>query len=321
MDGTIILQGRFTSDGKAELIDLRSDVDWMEVINETQWATTQATGRGVKFEWYRGLAVGHAFELTKADNTNVTQAEKVISGGFTVLDGTEDVEAAVTGTTITKADPPVCTAVGHGYSDGDNVLLSNFVQMNQIANVVFTIGSVTDDTFELIYMDTDTANFTAETAFEVRRFPDFSWKNSWNTITFITKGNVTIIRLASDEPTVSYSVGDVLRFNVGPAFGMTEINGLSGKILAVNTGLNEYAIEIDSNSFTTFAWPNASAVPLTNAHVRLVGTTSNSVTGATTNVETIQMKLGAGIDGPDGSIDDIIYWKAGKSFSVINSLE
>ena len=171
MDNTIIQQGRFTSDGNAAFIDIRSDVDWMEVINETQWATTQATGRGVKFEWQRGLTAGHAFEYTKADASNALQAEKVTSGGFTLIDPNAGPSAIVTGTTITKASPAVCTAASHGFENGDLVEFSNLTNMPQISagSAIFSIGNVTTNTFELTYFNTNTANFTAEAAFGVHR--------------------------------------------------------------------------------------------------------------------------------------------------------
>ena len=33
MNGTILQQGSFTSDGTAKTLDIRSDVDWMQVLN------------------------------------------------------------------------------------------------------------------------------------------------------------------------------------------------------------------------------------------------------------------------------------------------
>ncbi len=319
MDGTIIQQGRFTSDGTATDIAIRSDVDWMEVLNETQWAATPTPGRGVKFEWQRGLSSGHAFEYTKADGTNVLQAEKVTSGGFILIDPNAAIGAAVTGTTITKANPAVCTANGHGYSNGDNVLLSSLTNMPQIGGFLFQIGSVATNTFELTYIDTNTGNFTQEAAFEVRRLPAFSWNNSWIGITAITGGSTTLITTGSAEAEVVYGVGDVLRFKIPAAFGMVELDGLTGEITAYNSSTNVYTIDIDSSAFTAFAWPAPSAVPMTFPQVSLVGNVSTTLVNSTENTSDLIIRLGAGIDGPAGSSSDVIYWKAGKSFAVSNS--
>ena len=308
---TIIQQGSFTSDGKTKDLDIRSDVDAMEVINFTQMGTQQTPGRGVKFQWQRGLAPGAAIEFTKADGADTLQGETVSSGGFTLLP--EAASSPVTGTTITKATPPVCTAANHGFSNGDQVSLSNLTNMPQIAVVVFTIGNVTTNTFELSFFDTNTANFVAETAFKVTKLRRFDWTNSWNIITSITSGVTTQVQLSSNENTLSYDVGDVLKFNVTSEFGMIQIDGLTGEVLSVVEATNTYTIDLDSTSFSAFSWPASSAVPMELPHINSVGTNSTSVEGATKNTAFIGIGLGAGIDGPAGSTGDLILWKATKS--------
>jgi hypothetical protein len=317
-DNTIILQGKFTSDGTAKLLDLRSDVDWMEVLNATQWATTQATGRGVKFEWQRGMAAGAAFEYTKADSSsNALQGEWVSSGGFSLLDPLAGPEAEVTGTTITKAATAVATAAGHGYSNGDVVLIYDGDAMTQIDGCYFTIDGVTTNTFDLTYFDSNTSNFTANTSFKVRRIPNpHLFLPQLSRISSVTTGTTTDVQLLVDG--LGIAVGDVLRFSVGADWGMTELDGLTGEVLSIDTATNTYTVDIDSSSFTAFAWPATTAFPTTFAQAVPFGTNSTTPNGLYNN-EKLQMKLGAGIDGPAGSSSDVIYWRAGKSFSVSNS--
>lgn len=318
MDGTIIQQGSFTSDGAAKLLDIRSDVDWMLVYNQTQWATQQVTGRGVKFYWQRGLGQGQAFEWTKADTTDALQGEFVSSGGFTYLNPADaTIGAAVTGTTITKANPPVCTANGHGYANGDLVVLSNLTEMPQLGAMFFEIGSVTTNTFELTYMDTNTGNFTQESAFEVRKVPAAfnNWRPAAPFITGITKGTTTTVELAFSQNNLT--AGQVIRLTIPAAFGMSQANGLTAEILSVSS--NVLTLDLDSSGFDAFAWPAASAFPSSFPLVVPVGSGSGTLDDATNNTATIQMELGAGIDGPAGSSSDVIYWVAGKSFSVATS--
>ncbi len=315
MDNTIIQQGRFTSEGKTKSIELRSGVEWMEVINETQFGTTQTPGRGVKFEWYTGLNPGEGFEYKKQDAANAIDALKLTTGGFT--EGSSNL-GVKTGTTITKATPPVCTVANHGYSNGDTVLLSKLTNMPQIGGFLFSIGNVTTNTFELSFFDTNTANFTAEVSFNVVKLPPFEWDNSWIGITSVITGLTTQVQSAANEPAVTYEVGDVIRFKVPDAFGMTELDGVTGEILSFNSTTNTYTVDIDSTSFTPFLWPASSAFPMDWPQIVPVGTVSTSPAGATTNIATLTISLGAGIDGPAGSTGDIIFWKAGKSFSVIN---
>lgn len=317
-DSTIIQQGKFTSDGTAVNIALRSDVDWMEVINYTQMATQQGTGRGVKFYWQRGLAAGYAFETTKADSTDALQGEIATTGGFTLLDQSSlSLGAAVTGTTITKADPPVCTANGHGYSDGDIVVMNTMTEMDQLATVYWTIGSTTTNTFELTYMDTNTSNFTAESAFTVRRVPKFSnWVPPNVIISNITAASQAVVTCSADVSSY-FAAGDVVRITCPSVFGMSEIDGLTGEIQSVSS--NTYTLDIDSSAFTAFAWPDDTSLPFSYPQMVPVGTnSSSSLLDATDNTAILGMSLGAGIDGPAGSSSDVIYWRAGKSFAVDN---
>lgn len=320
MTVTTIQQGRFTSDGTAELIEVRSGVDWMEVINETQWATQQTPGRGVKFEWQRGIATGHAFEFTKADGSDTLQAEKVTSGGFTLIGADVGASAPVTGTTITKSATPVCTAANHGFENGDSVYFTDMTNMSNIAGVlsVFTIKNVTTNTFELSFFNTNTANFVAETGFTVRSIPFFDWRGSWTYPSAVTTGTTTQIQFTTNEPEEEYSIGTVFSFNVPREYGMTELNGLQGTVLAFDSATNTYTVDIDSSSFTAFVWPATSSLPFSIAQVVIVGTEGITSVDAVTNVQQLQIKLGAGIDGPAGSSGDVIYWKAGSSSSVTN---
>jgi uncharacterized protein YjdB len=120
--------------------------------------------------------------------------------------------------------------------------------------------------------------------------------------------------------THGYSVDEVVRFSVPSVFGMTQLDGLTGKITAVNTTTNTITVDINSSAFTAFAWPAASSAPLTFAQVIPLGAEgTNSVSDATDNVSILGMELGAGADGPAGSASDVIYWRAGKAFSVATS--
>jgi hypothetical protein len=321
--GTIIQQGRFTSDGNAKDLEIRSDVDWIEVINETQWATTQTPGRGVKFEWQRGLADGHAFEYTKADGADTLQAEKVTSGGFTLVDSSNTTpEAQQTGTTITKAAPAVCTVTGHGYSTGDVVRIYNSDNMDQLNGLEFSITRTAANTFELTNLDTNTANFTASTSFNVRRIPfqpKYAPRN--RVITDISQAANAIVTFAVEH---NFQVGDLLVFRGLDDFGMTELEGLRGEVTATgaadaNGFTNTVTVDIDTSGFTAFAWPTAGTAPLTHPQATPFGDESSVLVGATDNVSFIGIRLGSGIDGPAGSTSDVIYWRAGKSENISNT--
>lgn len=314
MDGSIVQTGSFTSDGTAKQLSLREGVDWMEVINYTQSATTQSTGRGVMFRWQRGMSSDTGIMYTKENSGNGLDLETLSSGGFTLLDSSDQSPgAAVTGTTITKADPPVCTATSHGFITGDTVRIYSSDEMDQMNGMDFTIERTGANTFTLLYMDTNTSNFTASTEFECRKLPNPPiFKPRRRYITAVSTGATTTV---TASVTHGYAVGEVVSFRVPSIWGMTQLNELDGEILSVNTTNNTITVDIDSSAFTAFAWPPASASPLTFAQIVPVGTESNDTDDATDNVAILGMELAAGADSPAGSSSDVIYWRAGKAFS------
>lgn len=316
MDNTIIQQGKFTSNGEAKILDLRSDVDWMTVINDTQFALGNVEVRGIEYKWQRGLAPNEGWMYEKLDVTNTVGATKITTNGFTLFP--KGGSALVSGTTITKASPPVCTAANHGFSNGDLVDLSSLTNMPQLGVILFSIGNVTTNTFELIFFDTNTANFVVETSFNVRTFPEFDFKPSLNWISSITKGTTTQVQLTAKAPHLEYEIGSLFRFTIPSVFGMPEINDELGEILSIDTATNTYTVAIDSTSFTDFAYPSSAAFPFSMALITAIGSVSNNSLDATDNLAFIGMELGAGIFGPAGRNNDVMYWKAGKSFSVLN---
>lgn len=318
MDNTIIQQGRFISTGEAEILDLRSDVDWMNTINFTVAGANKTVPEGVEFEWRRGMPQGSGIVKQKSDSANANDLIRTIQTGFGFTLIPKGGSAIITGTTITKAAPPVCTAANHGFSDGDFVLFTNLTNMVQLPLIGFTIGNTTTNTFELIFFDTNTANFVAETAFQVQVFPDFDFKPSVNFISKITKGSTTQVQLTASAPHIDFNVGGLLRFGVPTAYGMPEIDTQLGEILSIDTATNTYTVAIDSSSFSDFAYPASSAFPSSVPIVTDIGSVSNSSVDATSNLSFIGMELGTGVNGPSGIQGDEIFWVAGKSFSVTN---
>lgn len=324
MDGTIIQQGRFTSDGTAVELQIRSDVDWMEVYNSTQWATTKSTGRGVKFYWQRGLASGEAFEYTKADSDNALQGEFVSSGGFTLLDtsGSPLDTLNATVTAISTASVPVVSNSGtNGLSAGDVVRIINVTSAQQVGGFDFTVGNgtLTSGTFSLDYMSQLSDAGTSGSWRKIKFQPQFYPRHRF--ISDITAADPAVVTMTV---THGYVVGQKVRLKVPSAYGMVEADGLLGTITAVDTTNNTITLDIDSSAFTAFAFPATGDVPFSPAMVIPVGeaatsTYANLLDDATDNVSFLGMELGAGIDGPAGSSSDVIYWRAGKSFSVSNS--
>lgn len=308
-----IASGSFTSDGNVKQIALRSDFDVFRVWNQTQAATTQATGRGVRFEWQRGLADGAAFMWTKQNASNAIDLEFITAAGFTrrdLADQTLGAAQATSGTDVTNANPAVVTVTGHGYSVGDRVRIYGTTSMLQIAGYDFTITAVpTANSFTLGYLDAS-GFAAAATAGFVRKVPNNPiFAPEINRITAITAANPMVVTLAV---THGLNVGQKVKLKGLAAYGMVEADDLVGNITAVDVANNTITLDIDASAFSAFAFPTSAvaAAGVQQAHIVPFGDEGNVLAGAVDNVADIVMELGAGADGPAGSANDVIYWEA-----------
>lgn len=308
-----IVTGSFTSDGAAKFLDIPTGVDYMEVINFTQMATTQNPGRGVKFEWFRGLADDAAIMVSKENTADTATFETVTSGGFTLYDGGNQTPVAVGGpiTGITAInDPVITTTSAHGLAVGDRVRPVGTTAMLQIAGMEFTVtavGSTTTATLGYI----DASGFAAAaSAGTLYKLPSPIFEPQTNYITNITAASSAVITMSV---THGLSVGQTVRVHCSPDFGMSQIDGLSGEITAVNTTNNTITVDIDSTGFTAFAFPTSATASagVTFPQVVPYGVTAGgSLADAVDNTSFRGMRLGAGADSPAGSTSDVIYWKA-----------
>lgn len=326
---TIVTQGTFTSSGVGVKIPLPSSVDYFRVQNLTQLSTTQATGRGVMFEWYgNGLvAADNAIEWKKTNSTDALNMVLATSGGFTYVTSSPVVEAQAANaiTAITAASPAVVTQT-NSYSEGDIIRIYNTTGMLQIAGMDFQISSVSGSGYTLTGLRAS-GFAAAATAGNTRRIsknaavdPEFLY------ITEITQATQAVVRTSVD-PTPYYAVGMKIHFSVPASFGMTQMNGLTGKIVAVSSTNYTLTVDIDSSAFTAFAFPASSSSPTAQLFATLApagaSTQYNPITGVQTGYDfqkqpfrtgqfTPYMFLASGAQSPAGSTGDVIVWQAFK---------
>jgi hypothetical protein len=318
-----IITGSFTSNGSSRILDIQCDLDYMEVLNYTQMATQQATGRGVKFEWYRGFTPDYAIEYKKTNSTDALNGVLVTSGGFTLVNTSNIVLGApISSSGITNASPPVVT-VGStaSLSTGDTVLVTQSTGALQIAGMQFTIQVLNGTTFSLRYMGAPGSVASAAIIQKVMYTPEFYPQNLF--ITNITQATSAVITLSV---THNLTIGQRVVFNIPTAFGMVELNGLRGQITAINTTNNTVTVNIDTSGFTAFSFPASGSIPFTFAQMIPFGDAPFTVAnpqgnqsvldGATRNQSVRGVLLAAGAQSPAGSDGDLIYWKALKASQV-----
>jgi hypothetical protein len=335
MPFTILTQGSFLSAGVPVNIPLPSSADYFRVVNMTQLATTQATGRGFMFEWYSNpsFANNSAIEWSKSNSSNVVNMSLVTSGGFTYFTAYPLPEAPVVGTAITNASPAV-VSMTNTYNNGDRVVLYNTVGMAQIGGMWFTISSASGSGFTLLGLPA--AGFAAPaTAVTARRIaaynavlPEFMY------VTAVSQAAQAVVTVSAD-PTNTIYVGQKLVFQIPSSFGMTQLNtnsepgtqDLPAVVTAVNYAAYQFTINVNTTNYTPFAFPASTASPTAPlfATVAPAGSSTQynpllqTYTGYDVNkgpfrssTFTPYMNLQAGAQSPAGSANDTIVWAAYK---------
>lgn len=329
MPFTIITGDTFTSDGTAKKLLMPSSPDYVETFNVTQMAATNPNtvtqGRwfGSKFGLGQSPA-GQGIKVVKttADLTGVFAA----GTGFTYVSTNPVVEAQSANaiTAITAASPAVVTQT-QTYSEGDILQFYGTTGMLQISGMNFQISSVSGSGYTLTGLRA--TGLTAGTAGYTRRISKYlAVDPQFLYVTEVTKATQAVVRTSVD-PTAYYVVGMKVHFSVPYSFGMTELNQLTGTILALNATNYTMTVDIDSSAFTTFAFPLTTASPTAQLFATLAPAGASTKRDPNTFVETgynfqyqafhtgqfvPYLLLAGGAQSPAGAASDQINWLAYK---------
>lgn len=331
-NGTIIQQGFFTSTGAPVTLQIRSGVDWIETLNYTQ-IVAGSVATGYEFQWQLGMPNGTAIESqSNGAGTAVFTVPVAAPGGFTIVDSsTNFLGAAVATTAATNAvQPVVATPSTVGLSAGSVVRLYNNGAVGPagqpaLQGMDFTIDTIVANTSFRIANALANAPGAAGTQgyYRIVNFPSIFYPRN-RFIVNITQAAQAVVTTSVNH---GFTVGQTVRFNVpvnsqgNALYGMAQINGLLGNIVAVTA--STFTVDINTNDFNTFVIPSAALIgpgAFTQAQVIPVGEDSviapNNLGDATVNTAFIGVVLAAGADSPAGQNADVIYWKAGKSFNT-----
>jgi hypothetical protein len=326
-------QGKFTSTGANKILNIRSDVDWINVYNYTA-AAQAAADLGFQYYFQRGMAQGRGIiyaKLGAVANDPITVGEIGATLGFYLIDTSVNVPGASVALTSVSAGatPVVATGNTAGLADGDIVRLYNVTGGLQLNGLDFTIDTIIANvSFELAYM----VQIVLTGAGTFRKIPyNPIYYPRARYISSITQAAQAVVKLTV---THGYKVGQVVRFIVpsvagsAVSYGMTEMNNLQGTILAIDLVNNTITVDIDSSGFTAFAFPTtalaasgftpAQVVPIGQNTAESLDAGVDILTDATVNEALVGIQLIAGAFSPAGQANDVIYWVAGKSFSISN---
>jgi hypothetical protein len=344
MPFTILTGGSFTSTGAGVKIPLPSSADYFVTTNVTEMGA--AGSECCRGEWYgskfgTGASAVNDGLRWKNVGSNAIQIDKfstaTASGGFTYVTSVPVVEpqAANAITAITNVNPAVVSQT-NTYSNGDILYLYNTTNMLQIAGMAFQISSVSGSGYTLLGLPATTSNgfALAGTGGFTRRVSQFNAvEPEYLFITNISQATQAVVSTSVD-PSQHYVVGMKIHLSVPYSFGMTQMNQLTGKILAVNAvsataniGAYNLTIDIDSSAFSAFAFPASTASPTAQLFATL------SPAGASTQFDPVSlvqtgydfqkqpfrtgqftpyMFLSGGDNSPAGGTGDVINWTAYK---------
>jgi len=330
-------------------IPCRVDPDWVEVYNYTQFGTTDQYA-GVKYYWQKGMTSGAALAEYHGAASSVTNAYLMTSGGIYVVDtsATSPLSTNIIDTgTSNSTTPTVTTSVTTGLFGSSATTMGAIVRFSNATGVLpsnlcgfdYEIGTLTSGVSFVL-------RYAAATAFAVSTGatgkytvlpydPIYYPRNRYilNIQGAATTGTTNTIRVTTSV-SHGYTVGQEIRLKVPSVFGPKELNDVIGTVTAAPT-MGTFDLDVVSNTLSTaFVFPAATLVPFTFAQAIPVGEDTaaaltagvNILGDATYNQAAINIVLGTGmgatvISGPAGfnghaTTGDVIYWKAGKSFSA-----
>lgn len=272
------LTGTFTSDGNVRNLSFPSGYTEFSMLNITDFGSTAANTNVMTVYGTSSMAAGSAIIGNKTNGAaTIAIGSMITSGGLTFVadSGSTSLGALTAITSITNATPPVVT-IGStsGLSSGDIVRITDVTGQLNLSGLDFTIDTiVTNSSFNLAYM---VAPGGAGTGGNYQRIPfDSRYYPRNRIITSISKAASAVIVMSV---THGFTVGQLVRIIVPSAFGMTQLSNQLATITAINTTTNSITINVDTTSYTTFAFPNSAtaALGVTFAQVVPVGEAATS---------------------------------------------
>ncbi len=350
---TQINGGSFTSTGVGVKIPVPSSADYFKTWNITQMPLAPATPVVIMAEWFGSkfgagaTAANDGLRWKKSANTSVlnldTFATSTASNGFTYVTSSPVVEAqAANAVTVGTAANPMVITQTNTYSNGDILRFYNTTGDLVLGGMTFQISSVSGSGYTLLGLPATAANgFTALTNANTRRVstfaavePEFLYVTNIRSGSVLATPNATAsVVSTSVDPSNYYVVGMKVHFSVPSSFGMTQMDQLTGTIIALNaaattnTAAYNMVVDIDCSAFTAFTFP-ASALSPTVALFATVApagasTKQDPITGVYTGYNfqyqpfrtgqfVPYMFLAGGAQSPAGASLDVINWAVYK---------
>lgn len=256
----------------------------------TKWgAASSATA--IEWWWERSMGNGYANGILQASEASTPQLPAMTSyrlpgTGTTAVDAISCYDTtnpptfsalALTAITGSAGTFVVSMASTGTIAVGDSVRLYATTGELQIAGYTFQVTAVTTNvSITLGYMASSGITFAADaTAGQVIKYIPSLFYPRRRFIANITKAaQATVYFTAPND----FTPGEKVSFRVSSAFGMSQINNISARVLSVTNSatVSSIVIDLDTTGFTTFVFPT-SAVALAGVSPAIAVPSSSGV--------------------------------------------
>jgi hypothetical protein len=256
-------------------IPMTARPDWVIVKNLSDWGDTTAV-TSIESEWFSGMAQGSFKSKDQAVTTNLLSSNTGTSAGFTFVDQsnpptyTKVAMTAVNGSTFV-----VSTGTTTGINVGDLVRLINVVGGQELSGILYQVTAVSAGvSITLGYAATaatarGVTYGNGTTGFYQKVYPGFMYP-ALRQIMHITQATQAKVYFAN---TNDFTPGQLVDFRIPAAYGMTQLNDLTGnstsvysanpagaaRVLSVTNSASESSITLDydTTGFTAFTFPSS----------------------------------------------------------------
>ena len=161
------------------------------------------------------------------------------------------------------------TNTAHGFQVGDVVRIGNMTSAKQLGGLSMTVTAVGSTTQFTTLLNSSNALTSVGVVYKVRSAgvpAKVGYYPQERAIAAISLANPMVVTTLVQQ---NYQVGDIVRFQIPTVFGMQQItsttNGLPVEftVVAVNNavGTQTVTLNVDSSSFTAFAWAAVASYP------------------------------------------------------------
>lgn len=254
------INGTFTADAVPSrvFVALPSGYTELHIFNQTGIA---AGGAGINFIEGKSTLPAHSC-ITGTGSAPIVRAVNLSAGLTFIADsGSQTLSAPVAITAITNATPAVISSASPA-GIGDIVRIWGTTGMFQVGGwdfsvsatnpgVTQTIANLPAGAGQLNFLAAATAGFIQVVSYDPRFYPPN------RRITYITQAAQAVITMSVNH---GYTVGQLVRLSVPPAYGMVEMDGLLVTVVA--TTLGTITVNVNSTAFTAFVFPPSATAAL-----------------------------------------------------------